>query len=201
MVSGGTRRRLPSAAQLTSTPCSAHFFWISGHLSPMVIPIISPRTRGLYFFKPFAETLAFPAHVGKDLLDHTDGCKGCCTGKRAPGKGAAVLALFELEVLAGNESPHGKPARDPFCKRDDIGLHLRVLHGKPLPGTAHAGLHLVDDHEGAALVADLAYPFKETVGRDDDAGFALDRFDNDTGGIVVDDLSECVHDPRTRQRS
>ena len=106
-----------------------------------------------------------------------------------------MLALLELEVLAGNECPHGKTARDPLGEGDDIGLHLRVLHGKPLTGTAHAGLHLIHDHEGAAPVAHLAYPFEETVRRDDDAGLALDGLDNNAGGIVINDFAESVHVP------
>jgi len=195
IVSGGTRRRFPSAAQLTSTPCSAHFFLDLRAFVTERDPYHQPADTGIVFRETFPEALAFPANIREYLLDHADGCKGSRTGKGAAGKRAPVLAFLKLEVFTGYEGPHGKAACDPLCDGDHIGLHFRVLDGKPFAGTAHAGLHLVNDHEGAGLVADLAYSFEEAVGRDDNAGLALDWFDNDTGGIAVNNPAERVQVP------
>ena len=54
-----------------------------------------------------------------------------------------------------------------------------MLEGEHLPGPAEAGLHLVDDHHDAVLVADPADSCEELRRRDDESPFPLDGLDHD----------------------
>ncbi len=58
--------------------------------------------------------------------------------------------------------------------------------GKELAGAADAGLHLIEDQEQAELVAERAQFLQEFLRRRTNAALALDRLDQDRGGLFCD---------------
>ena len=197
---GGTRRRLPSAAQLTSTPFSAHFFCTAGQVSPRVIPIISPRYRGWWEESRPANRFPLSGTSGRTVLNHPYRCPGCCTRQRAAGKRAPVLPFPELKPLPGEQRPHGKSACDPFCERHDVRRDTGMLDGKPLPGPPHPGLDFVSDHQRPVPVAGLPDTREEVIRGNDHAGLSLDRFHKDPGNRPVNCLSRALQGPRIPRR-
>jgi len=106
-------------------------------------------------------------------------------------------------VLAGREGVAGGAARPAGADRhavaeglgegDDVGLHAGgVLVPEPASGAAQAGLDLVEDEEGLALVAELADRC-EVSGRGGlHSPFALDRFEEHGADPLVEAAGEGV---------
>ena len=61
-----------------------------------------------------------------------------------------------------------------------------MVAGERAAGAAEARLDLVGDEQHAAAVAELAGAAQVAVGRDDHAGLALDRLDQEGDGVVVE---------------
>ena len=66
------------------------------------------------------------------------------------------------------------------------GVDAIMLVGVELPGARDAALHLVEHQHQIMLVAGRAQPRQELVRRRADAALALDRLDQEAGGILVD---------------
>jgi hypothetical protein len=68
-----------------------------------------------------------------------------------------------------------------------VGLDALVLLGQQLAGAAEAGLDLVQDQHHVVRGAELARALQIAGGRDDDAGLALDRLDQegDVFGVIA----------------
>ena len=79
-----------------------------------------------------------------------------------------------------------KAAAEPLGQRHDVGRDAGPLVGEQLAGAAHAGLHLVEDQQQAVLVAELAQRAEERRRDDAHAALALDRLDQDGGGLGPD---------------
>ena len=58
--------------------------------------------------------------------------------------------------------------------------------GKQLAGAAHAALHLVQDHQRAGGIAEVAQPLEAGIGQHADAAFALDRLQHHRRRAVGD---------------
>jgi hypothetical protein len=56
-----------------------------------------------------------------------------------------------------------------------------VVHPPKLPGPAHSGLDFIGNQQGTISRAGLSGAGKEIRRRNDASGFALDRFQYDTG--------------------
>ena len=67
------------------------------------------------------------------------------------------------------------------------GLTFQWLIGEHLAGASQARLHFVYDQQNAVPVADFADAREVVVGRDLDAAFALNGFQNDGGSFVGDE--------------
>ena len=63
-----------------------------------------------------------------------------------------------------------------------------MLEREPGPGAAQPGLDLVEDHQHVVRVAHVAHPGEPAVGRNDDAGLALDGLDQHRDGRRRDRL-------------
>ena len=98
---------------------------------------------------------------------------------RAVGAGRHALAGF----LGAEERADRETAAERLGERHDVGVNAGALIGKQLARAAHAALHLVEDQQHAVLVAQRAQRFEECIGRNADAAFALDRLDQDRGGL------------------
>ena len=89
----------------------------------------------------------------------------------SPGTNTAATSLLR---------PHGadgEPVAHRLGHRDDVGHDTGVFEAEPLTGAGEAGLHLVDHHQQATLVAQRTDPSEVLgVGRDHTA-FALHRLD------------------------
>ena len=67
-----------------------------------------------------------------------------------------------------------------------------MLEAEPLPGAAEPGLHLVDDQQRFALVAQPAHAVQVLGRRGVHAALALHRFEQHRGDAVVDRGRERV---------
>ncbi len=87
------------------------------------------------------------------------------------------------QVAGGAEADAGadrEAAAEALGDGDDVGARRRDgVVGEPRAGAAHAGLHLVEPEQRAVLVGDRAGGGEVALGRDDDAGLALDRLEQD----------------------
>ncbi len=78
----------------------------------------------------------------------------------------------------------GRSLPMPLPKVSMSGLTPGVLDRPHLAGTAHAGLHFIDNRQRAAAVARLAQALQELGGGRHVAAFALHGLD-DHGGHVI----------------
>ena len=109
-------------------------------------------------------------------------------GERIAAERRAVDAEGEAarRVGGGKAGGHRKTAADPLGGCQDVGTDAGVLVGKEPPGTANAGLNLVEDEQELAPVADLAQAPQETWRDHAHAAFALNGFDHDGGRFRSD---------------
>ena len=56
------------------------------------------------------------------------------------------------------QGPAGDAAAQGFGQRHDVGLHAKMLIGKPIARAAAAGLHFVEDQQQAVLVGQFSQP-------------------------------------------
>ena len=101
--------------------------------------------------------------------------QACMPGRR-------LLAISAVVNMA----PPARPPQTAFDSVITSGVTLEPLVGEPVAGPSAAGLHLVENQQQLVLVGQLAQAGQETVGRNADAAFALDRLDHDGGRLVVD---------------
>ncbi len=94
----------------------------------------------------------------------------------------------DVEDLAGGEDGGDgvEAAGEGFADDADVGTDVVMLEGEELAGAAEAGLDFVAEQEDVVVVADLAELGEVAGGRDDDAGFALDRLYENGDGVAGD---------------
>ena len=91
-------------------------------------------------------------------------------------------------------APIGMPPPRPLARVTTSGAYaVEELVGEPGAGAADAGLHLVEPEQRAVLVGDALGGGEVAGARDDDAGLALDRLEDDGGDRVVDGGLERGH--------
>ncbi len=114
-------------------------------------------------------------------------------GQRVAAEGRAVGARrHALGGLRRREArADRKAAAEALGGGHDVGRRARPFIREELAGAADAGLHLVEDEQQAVLVgtarADRAGTRPSTAA---DAALALDRLDQDRGGLRAD---RCLH--------
>ena len=111
------------------------------------------------------------------------------TGReRLAAEGGGVVAGLERgrDVFASPTRTDRDAVAERLRHRDDVGPHaIGVLEPEPLAGAAEPGLHLVDDQQRLALVAQRAHRREVAVGRGDHAALALDRFEHHRADALV----------------
>src|SRR5205807_1009056 len=99
-----------------------------------------------------------------------------------------IVAPLErtLHVLRGKSRSNRDAAREGLREREQVGLDAPPLHSEQAPGTAHTGLHFVEDEEGPGSVACLAGGRQVFRRRDVHAALTLDRLEDDRRGLMID---------------
>ena len=136
------------------------------------------------------------------------GIRWYSTGRRpqCPTAHASGLPPNVLPCSPGMQCAHDVPRRDDGRDRHDaaaeglaedvhVGAHVFVVAGEGATGATKARLDLVGHEQDAARGADVAHRPQVSVGRNDHAGFALDRFDQHRDGVVVDRGGQLIGVP------
>ena len=110
------------------------------------------------------------------LVDHRAHGSG---RDRGAAVGAAVVAGLEHrgDVAACPARTDRHPVAHRLGERDDVGRDARVLEPEPSTGATEPGLDLVDHHQRADLVAELADALEVAGRRRVHAALALQRLD------------------------
>ena len=87
---------------------------------------------------------------------------------------------------ARNADTGSNPPPERLAEHEPVGLHAVVVAREQLAGAAEAGLHLVGDEQHVALAADPRARGEIAGRRHDDAALALDRLDEERGGVRRD---------------
>ncbi len=90
-------------------------------------------------------------------------------------------------VIGADESRHRQqPAAQRLADDQPVGSCVLVFKREHAAGAAEARLDFVEDQQNAGLSADLAQRGKISVGRQHDARFALNRFDQHGDRVGID---------------
>ena len=93
--------------------------------------------------------------------------------------------VARLEQRAGVPETDARPDREAAAEtlrdRDDVGAYVVVR--EPLSGPAHAARHLVEPEQRTVLVRCGTGGGQVALGGHDDASLALDRLEQDRGGL------------------
>jgi hypothetical protein len=164
------------------------------------MPISSPRPRtsrisGLDGLQPGQEGFAEAGGaLGQALVgEEAQGFVGDGGGERVAAEGGAVVARAEdlHQRVVGQEGRHRQqPAAEGLAEDHPVGAHALVLAGEQAAGAAEAGLHLVGDQQHVVLAADFGAAGEPAGGRDHDAAFALDGFEQEGRGVGGDGCLE-----------
>ena len=161
VVAGGNRQQMLRRAPRRRNPAAA-----TCSFRPIISP--SPRTSSitsgcavLELGEPLARDKAEPRDVFEETRRQHDVEHGVADRhrQRIAAEGRAVRRRRSGPRAASavaRQAPIGKPPPMPLAKVRMSGATPRMLIGEQLAGAADAGLHLVEDQQQAALVADLA---------------------------------------------
>src|SRR5690606_27287573 len=107
-------------------------------------------------------------------------------GQRRAAEGGAVHAGLEQirGALADPDGADGETAAEALGHADGVGADARVLERVEFAGATDAALHLVEQEQQLVFVAELAQAEEELRGGRRDAAFALNRLDEDGGGLL-----------------
>ena len=90
-----------------------------------------------------------------------------------------------VDVVAHENGGDGDEASaEGFGEDDHVGLDVVAMAGDEGAGAADAGLDFVEDEEGAVFFAEALDGGEVAGGGGDDAGFALEGFEDDGGDFV-----------------
>lgn len=120
------------------------------------------------------------------LADELEGADGDGRPERIAAEGGPVRARFdgEHEVFGAEHAAHGiHAAGEGFAQCDEIGFDAAVLVTEEFAGACDACLDLVADQQDVVFFAERLHRAQVRIGGDHDAGFALDRLDDDGGGF------------------
>ena len=156
-----------------------------------------------------AQVLPHVPDVGQDVAGSRCACSVARAAAVATGFPPKVVpcwpAVSSAEIVRaeGDQRADREAAAQALGEghgvRDDSG----ILAGEPFAGAADAGLDLVEDQQGAGLAVRFAGGPQVAGRQRPDAGLALDRFQEDCGGGVIDGSARaprCHRTGRARRR-
>ena len=132
-----------------------------------------------------------------DRVQHRE-CRGA--GDRIAAKRGAVSAGSQAGGHFGRASiaPMGSPPPSALASVMMSGFHAVMLMGKELAGASDPDLHLVEHQQQLVAIAQFAQAF-QILGavRHHDSAFALNRLDQNRGGLFVDCGVDRLDDRRS----
>ena len=144
-----------------------------------------PRALGLDRLHPRHDFLALRLGLFHQafLLESIEHAKRCGAGNGIARIGAANAARLRRihDLGAADHARQRKAARQRFGACHQIRLHAEMLHGKPFARAPEARLDFIGNQHNAMLVAKLAQPHHQFLGRNIKSAFALHRLDDDGG--------------------
>ena len=150
-------------------------------------PVIERVAQGLHLRRELLAVGLDPGQqpVAGDDVQHGQR-RGTADGVAA--ECAAVLAGPEQArgVAYRDHRPQRQPAGQALGESDHVGHDARALEGEPATGAPHAGLHLIEDEQGAVMPRHRARRREIAVRGGDDPALALDRLEEDRGRTVGD---------------
>ena len=138
-------------------------------------------------FQRAAQPLTLGRNIGQKRLVRNDLPHGLARrhGQRIAAIGGAVAAKAHAPraLFGGEAGAQWKAAGNALGGRQDVRLHAIQLMRIELAGAPHAALHLVQHQHQILFVADVAQAGQEFLAGRTDTAFALDRFDQEAGGV------------------
>ena len=128
-------------------------------------------------------------------LHHLEHRERGARGERLAAEGGGVVAGLERgrDLLARPTRADRHAVAERLGHGDDVGAHtVGVLEPEPLARAAEPGLHLVDDQQRLALVAERTHRREVAVGRGDHTALALDRLEHHRADALVHRRRERV---------
>ncbi len=140
---------------------------------------------------PLPDRLADPVRPLDEMLlvDHVEHCvRGCDRDRVADVRAADRAVAGRVHDLGPADHARERVAgRDGLGDRHQVRLDPELLDREHRPGTAEAGLHLVDDQHDPVLGGDLAHALDELLRRRDEAALALHRLEDDRRDLLGGD--------------
>src|SRR2546421_5723521 len=135
--------------------------------------------------------------VGLDRRDAGGARERVPAVRRADPEHVVVEVAGDLLADDGAAERH-VPGGDAFRKGHDVGYDALVVRAEPLPSPAEAGHDLVEHEEDPVFVAELAQALQVAVGRNEDAGRAGYRLDEDRRDVLGALVPDHLFDMRKR---
>ena len=211
MVSGGAKRRTVPCVSFDRTPSPRSASQtVRAETTAGSISTPTQRPLAAHVGDDVAADRAQPiqqvgAHFGAALdeslvLDDRKGLRADPRRKRVAAEGGAVRAGIEnAHQLARRDEGRDRidAAAERLAEDQPVRPDVLMLMGEPSPGAPETGLDLVEDQQNVVLVADRAQLAQIALGRDDDAGLALDGLDQDRAGVRRDRARHSLERRRT----
>lgn len=127
------------------------------------------------------------------LNDDAESGSGDSTAERIAAKGASVISGFvDAQDLARCENGRDgvEATGESLADDQDIGRDFLVHVSEKFACAAEAGLNFVEHEKDARFAADIGSFAEKSVGRYDDAGFTLYRFDKERACIRSDGFAQ-----------
>ena len=107
-------------------------------------------------------------------------------------RAAMVAGLVHAEDLMRRQDRRDRieAAGQRLADDQDIGRDAFVHVGKEFAGSSQAGLNFVGHQQAPILAADVRCFPQESLGRNDDSSFALNRLDQKSAGVGGDGLAQ-----------
>src|SRR3974377_1010425 len=124
-----------------------------------------------------------------------------CCGYGVAAKGRTMRARREHvhDVLAADKCRHRQnAAAQRLAQNESVRADVFVLIRKPGAGPAETRLHLVEDQKDTLGIANPPHALQPTLRRHDDAGFALNGFDEHGSSIGTD---RALHSGKVAERN
>ena len=133
--------------------------------------------------------------ISMTALDH-----GAGHGTAAEGRAERIELDRSRDVIRNEHRRNRKACTEGLRSRDDVRRDAVHVRRKRIAGAAETALHFIEYEHRAVFAATQAQRLEEFAGHVERARNALDRFDDDRSGLVVDHRVEFAHVPGLDER-